>query len=431
MKKTILPILCLFFFAKSIAQSNKDIANVYIKRAWEKYNNIENKEESLIDFNKAITYLDTIEDLDIAKLGAYIHFKVGDFEKSKNYAEQYFTINGDNKTEEYVEFVELYVNINEEIEAAEAARLAEEKRLEEERLLKEKEIRRIEYLTQTWTDKSRALSLKVDSVYSFNKNNLAIYTKGENFGILNDKGVVIVKADKYKDFISYDGFIILKDKKEEPTKIYCFDSKKKQGFLLPNIAGFNTLSTNYGQIMLPRGNGMLVAYPNNSSKPVVYDLNSKEIVKTAIDEEFLKELKKNDILDKYNKGGEVKINKEWYGLGTHLGGGIFSLDFDKNLRVHSYFCSIDGKVLSVTEDYQFIGPFYNDKFQAIKEDKIYWIDQRGVEVDAAKDEFVTYKGKSKVVKLEEGTYQIMQNDVIILGDEKLETLPDYIKKYSN
>ncbi|MCG1037529.1 hypothetical protein [Polaribacter sargassicola] len=430
MKKTILQLLCLFFFTVSMAQSNKDIANVYIKRAWEKFNNQETKKESLIDFNKAISYLDTIEDLDVAKLGAYIHFEVGDFNESKKYAEQYFLINGENKTEEYVEFVELFVNINEELEAIEAARIAEEKRLEEERLRKEEEIRRIEYLTKTWNDKSNALSLKLDSIYSFNRNKVAVYSKDGNFGILNDKGVIIVKADSYKDFISYDGYIILKDKVKEPTKVYCFNSKNKKGFLLPNISDFNRLSTNYGKIMLPRGNGMLVAYPNNSSKPLVYDLKSKEFKNLTNDLEFLKELKKSDILDKFNKDGEVKINKEWYSLGSFLGGGVFTLSFDKNLKVHSYLCTVDGKVLSAN-DYQFIGPYYKDKFQAIKDGEISWIDLYGVEVDAPKNEFLNYEGISKVVKLSDGVYQIMQNGIIILGEEKLEKLPDYLEKFND
>jgi len=244
-------------------------------------------------------------------------------------------------------------------------------------------------------------------------------------------GAILVNADTYKDVLSYDGYILLKDKAKEPSKIYSFNSKSKEGFLLPNISEFNKLSTNYGQIMLPRANGILIAYPNNSDKPIVYNLNSKEIIKTDNDQDFLKELKKKDIIDKYNKDGEVKINKEWYGLGNHLGGGIFSLSFDKNLEVHSYLLTIDGKVLSVNNDYQFIGAFYNDKFQTIKNGKVYWIDQYGKEVSAAKNEFSDYKGASKVVKLENGVYQIMQDGIIILGDEKLEKLPDYIKKFSN
>jgi len=223
MKKSVLLFLYLFFLSVIVnAQSNKDIANVYVKRAWEKYNDLETRKESLIDFNKAISYLDTIESLDVAKLGAYINYEVGDFAQSKNYAEQYFLIAGENKTEEYDDFVELYVNIKEELEAELAAKIAEEKRLEEERLLKEKEIRRIEYLTKTWKEKSSSLSLNVDNIYPFNENNIAVFSKDGFFGILNDKGAILVNADTYKDVLSYDGYILLKDKAKEPSKIYSF-----------------------------------------------------------------------------------------------------------------------------------------------------------------------------------------------------------------
>lgn len=425
MKKLLLALICLMTFAFTNAQSNKDIANVYIKRSQESLDNLE-VQLSLEHFNKAMKYMDTITSSKVARLGTFIHYELRNFAEAQKLAKQYFVLVKNKKSEEYIELLDLYVNINEELEI----QLAEEKRLEEERIKKEKELKRIDSLKTIWQNKSESLTLKVDSIYKFNKNNLAVFKKGNFYGVISDRGEVVVNANEYQDFLSYDGFIVFKNKAQEPTKIYCYNTNSKSGFLLPYPSDFNTLSTHYGQVMLPRGNGRLVAYPNNSYEPMVYDLNVKKNVKVANLQDLLKNLKKNDVIDKYKKEGEVKIDKIWYDFGGHLGGGIHPLYFNKGYQVHSFLCSVDGKVLNASSKYQYIGAFYNNKFQALKGGQTVWINQNGTQLSAPQDESGVYTGITKVVKLDNGSYQMKQGDFIILGNEKLEKLADFLRSNS-
>lgn len=412
-------------FAVSNAQSNKDIANVYIKRSQESFDNLE-IELSLEHFDKAMKYMDTITSSKVAWLGTRIHYELSNFAEAKGFATQYFNLERNKKSDTYAELIVVYVNIEEELETL----IEEQKKLEEERVRKENELRKIDSLKTVWNDKSNALSIKVDSIYTFTKNNIALYTKNNYFGIINDKGVIIVKADEYKDALSFDGFVLLKNKIQEPTKIYCYNTNNNSGFLLPSVSDFNSLSTHYGKVMLPRGNGRLVTYPNNSYQPMVYDLNVKKTVKISNEQDLFKNLKKNDIIDKYKKDGEVKVNKEWYEFGGHLGGGIHPLYSEDNYQVHSFLCSIDGKVLYTASDYQYIGAFHNNKFQAIKGSETMWINQNGTKVSAAKDESGEYSGNSKVVKIDAGVYQITKDGVIVLGDEKLLKMVDFLREFA-
>jgi hypothetical protein len=422
MKKLLLAFLCLMTFALTYAQSNKDIAGVYVKRSQESLSNLE-VELSLVHFNKAMKYMDTITSSKVAKLGTLIHYELRNYGDALSLAKQYFVLEKNKKTEEYTDFLDLYVNINEEYEA----QLAENKRVEEERIKKEKDLKSIDSLKTIWNNKSESLSLKVDSIYTFNKKNLALFKSNKYYGVITDKGEVLVKADEYLDAVSFDGFFIFKNKEQETTKVYCFNSNDKAGFLLPSPSDFNSLSTHYGKIMLPRGNGRLVAYPNNSYEPMVYDLNVKKNVKVANKQDLFKNLKKNDVIDKYNKDDELKIDKVWYNFGGHLGGGIHPLYLDNNYEVNSFLCSIDGNVLKTTSNYQYIGAFYNNKFQALKDNKTVWINQNGTKVNAPKDESGVYTAGVKVVKLANGTYQLKKDGFIVLGDEKLEKMADFLR----
>ncbi len=426
MKKILLALLCVMTFTVSNAQSNNDIANVYIKRAQESLDNLE-VDASLTHFTKAMKYMDTITSAKVAKLGTFIHYELRNFAEAQTMAKQYFLLSKNKKSTEYTEIIELFVNINEELEA----QLAEEKRLEEERLRKEKELKRIDSLKTIWNNKSDALSIKVDSIYKFNKNNVALYSNKGSFGIIDDNGEILIKADEYIHAISYDGYILLLNKVEESNKIYCFNSNDRSGFDLPSPSDFNSLSTHYGKVMLPRGNGRLVTYPNNSYQPLVYDLNARKMVQISNKEALFKNLKKNDIIDKYNKEGEIKINKVWFDFGGHLGGGIHPLYSNKNYKVHSFLCSIDGKVLSSVSGYEYIGAFHNNKFQVYNDGKTTWVNQNGTKVSAPKDESGSYLGDSKVAKLENGSYQIKKGGVIVLGDEKLEKMIDFLRKFGN
>ena len=428
--------MSLFFaYNLAIAQSNKDIAKVYIKRAHEAMENGINYELALQNFKKAMNYLDTISNKNTASLGASIYFEAHNkrenldeqlrlLELSKSYAKQYFVLEKNKNSDDYDSKLEDFVLINETlIELKEQVEI-----IRKENIRKEKELRRIDSLKSIWTQKSNNLSIKVDSIFNFNKNNLAVFSKGGNFGIINDVGKIQIEANEYKDALAFDGYILLVNNTENPTKIYAYNTANKTGFLIPNISEFNSLSTHYGKVMLPRANGRLVTYPNNSYQPFVYDLNEKKMVTIANDKELFKKLKKADIIDKYNKDGEIKIDKNWYVFGGHLGGGVHPLYIDKDYSVHSFLCSIDGKILMAASDYKYIGPFYNGKLQAIYNGKTSWINQNGTKVNDAKNEAGSYNGSSKVFKMKNGNYQLQKDGVIILGNEKLEKLSDFLRK---
>ena len=438
MKKTILITLLLFLGTYTYSQSDNDIAKVYIKRANEAIEESIDFKSALDNFEKAMKYMDTITDRRIASLGSDIYFenhlkkenlegKLEFLKKAEAFSKQYFALAKNKKLEEYTENVEKSILIKETISEIEN----QIKILEEEKKAREKELRRIDSLKTVWENKSKELSLKVDNISDFNKNNLALFTKNGYYGIINDIGEIIIEANEYKDALSFDGYFLLKNKKEEPNKIYIYNTNSNKGFLLPNVSEFNTISTHYGQVMLPRGNGRVVTYPNNSYQPMVFDLNVQKVVRVQNEKELFKKLKKGDIIDKYNKDGEIKINKKWYDFGGHVGGGIHPLYFNKNYEVHSYLCSIDGKILLTASDYKYIGPFHNNKIQAIYNGETTWINQNGTKVSEAKDDSGKYAGKSKLKKLENGSYQIIRDGIIILGQEKLEKMSDFLRKYSN
>ena len=424
MKKLLLALFCAAFFSTSYAQNDEDIANVYIKRANAVIEESIDFKEALVLFEKAMKYMDTITKPSVANLGARIYFELENYREAQRYSKQYFIISKNKKTEEYLQQLDLFVSINEELEL----QIEEELRVEEENKRKAKELKRIDSLKTVWQNTSKRLSVKVDSIYKFNINNYALYSKGGKFGIINDKAEVIIEANEYQYSISYAGFILLQNKEIEPTKIY-FNSNNATGALLPNPSDFNALSTNYGKVMLPRSNGRLVAYPNNSYEPMVYDLNQNKIVKVSNKEQVFKDLKKNDIIRKYNNDDEVKVDKEWYAFGGHLGGGIHPLYFENNYKVHAYLCSVDGTMLFATSSYDYIGAFHESKAQAIKGNSVSWINQNGTKVSESKDRMAKYAGNSKVVKLEKGVYQIFKDGVIVKGTETLEKMPEFLRKF--
>jgi len=422
MKKIILLLLVLSANV-SFSQSDADIANVYIKRATESAEGLR-YEESIEYFEKALKYKDTITKPSVAYLGMLIYFETKNFEAAHDYAKQYFVVAKNKKTEEYLETLDTYVTITERLEE-----IAELKRQEEvERLRKEKELARIDSLQTVWKQNSGRLSIKADSIYSFNKNSLAIYQKDNSFGIIDDLGNIIIEADEFKNADAFDGYIVLTNKKENPTKVFSFNTSTKKGFTLPKASEFNTTSTNYGQVMSPRANGSLVMYPNNSLKTMVYDVNEKNFVEVLELKELLKSLRKTDKIEKSNSDNQVRLDKEYYNFGGHIGGGIHPLYTD-DFSLYGYLFSVNGKVLSASE-YGYLGAFEGEKVQAINGKKIVWLNQQGDEITAPKSKFSEYEGLSKVSRIENGNYQINQDGIIVLGEEKLIQMEEFIKKNS-
>ena len=426
MKKLLFTLGILLMNLSFFGQSNEEIAGVYIRKAQNNYSNLE-IDDADKNFAKAIKLLDTIKKPDVARLGALIKFELNEFEEAKKYAKQYFVLVKNKKTEIYTQLLDLYVTIEEELEKIEL----EKQKQEKAKLAREKEIRRIDSLKTVWKNRSDALTLQFESIQAFNKYGVSVFQKGEFFGAMNDLGTVLVQPNTYKDVKSFDGFILFLNKKENPTKIYCFNSKTKKGFLLPNIADFNTLSTHYGKVMLPRGNGRIITYPNNSLKALVYDITSKKFVNVSNQKELFKDLKKTDKIEKYNKEDQVRIDKVWYDFGGHIGGGIYPL-YLPDFTLSGFLCGIDGKVLTASE-YNNLGAFYNGKAHVANGSESFWVNQNGAKVTAAANEAGNYSGNSVLVRLESGGYQIHQeiNEVkfIILGDEKLEPLEDFLRKH--
>lgn len=426
MKKIFLTLICVLFFCTSHAQNRSEFAKVYIKRA-----NIAMEEKAdasgaIVLFEKAMTFMDTITKSNVAKLGCIIYFKVDNFRKSSEYSKQYFALVKNKNSEEYMAQLEMAVTLSEKLEK----QIADEKKIEEEKQRIARQLRRIDSLKVIWNKTSEKLSFKADSIYEFNVNNYALYRLNDKFGIINDKAEIIIEAKDYQASISYEGYIILKNKETAPTVIYCFNTNLASGFLLPSPADFNSLSTNYGKVMFPRADGRLVTYPSNSFAPMVYDLNQNEIVKVSNREQVFKYLKQKGVIRKYNKEGEVRIDKNWYTFGGHLGGGIHPLYFQTNSNVHAFLCSIDGTLLLSSKGYEYIGAFYDNKAQVIKDATISWINQNGTKISDVKDKMAEYTGNSKIVKLEDGFYQVFKDGIIVKGDDTLEKLPDFLRKFN-
>jgi len=426
MKKTLFILVFILSSTFFHGQTNEEIAGVYIRKAQKNYSNIE-IDEAAKNFNKAIKLLDTVNRASIARLGTLIQFELQNYDEAKKYARYYFKLVKNRKSEDYTQLLDLYVTIEEELEKIEIEKLKQENA----RLAREKEAKRIDSLETVWQKKADALTLDITDIGVFNKNNVSVFKNGAFVGIIDHLGNVIVKADTYKAVKRYDGFILLLDKSKEPTKIYSYNTHTKSASLLPSISAFNTLSTHYGDVMMPRGNGTIVTYPNNSFKAYIYNVNTRQFAKIADEKALFKELRKANKIDKYNKEGQVKLGKEWFNFGGHLGGGVYVL-YTQDYTLHGFLCSLDGTVLK-TNKYQGIGAFHNGKYHVINEDESYWVNQNGTKVTDPTNETGTYTGNSKIVSLEKGGFQIHQiidgYNYIILGSEKLEFLEDFLRKH--
>lgn len=425
MKKQLLSIFFATFFCSFYAQNKSEIAKVYINRANNAIEESIDYKEALELFEKAMKYMDTVTKPSVADLGAKIYFELENYRQAQKYSKQYFLLAKNKNSETYQQQLELFVTIDEKLKE----QIERERILEEERIKKSKELKRIDSLKSIWKKTSMDMALKVDSVYNFNANNYALFSKEGKFGVINDKAEIILEAKEYTNAINFAGYFLLLNKSKEATKIYSFNTNSGTGILLPNPSDFNALSTHFGKVMLPRENGRLITYPNNSYEPLVFDLNQGKIVKISNKEDLMKDLKKNDVLRKYNKDGEVKVDKDWYLFGGHLGGGIYPLYVEGDYNVKAFLCSVDGTMLYADSKYDYIGSFHDNKAQAVKGDTISWVNQNGTKVSNAKDSKANYKGDSKVFKVEDGIYQILKNGVIINGDKKLEKLPEYLRKF--
>jgi len=427
MKQILFAIVILLSSNFLTAQSDKEIADVYLKKAKDNYAKLET-EKALSNFNKAVKLLDTITKSDQARLGVLIHYELMDYKEAFKYAKWYFKLVKNKRTKNYQQLLELYVDIKDELDK----QLADEKQLEAERLKKEKKMQRLASLKKTWQTELNTMALEADSIYAFDKNNIALFKKSEYYGVVNDKGVVLLEADNYKAAYHFDGYIILMNKAENPTKIYCFNVQKKLSYQLPDISAFSQLSTHYGHVMLPRGNDKLVAYPNNSSKVMVYDLPTQKFVPFQDQKTLFKQLQKKKAISSFNKDAELKISKKWYRFGGVLGGGVIPLYNKEDYSISAYLCAIDGRKLE-SSVYNFIGYFYNDRLQADTNGTTFWINQNGTKVSAPANENGMYNGLSKTEKYKDNLYVFHKNKdgkkIFISGNKELLNQADYIKSH--
>lgn len=421
-------ILLLFIGIKSYAQTNEEIASIYIKKTEANLESLK-FEEALSNYNKAIKLLDTITKPKVARLGMLINYEMANYNDSKKFAKQYFTLQNNKTSEEYMSSLELYVELEEKITAIEE----EKKHQEKLRLAREKELKRIDSLKKVWANKADALSFEADSIYAFNKNNSAVFAIKNKYGVVNNKGKILVKPN-YGYFLDYDGYIVFTDKKEEPKSVYVFNSNTSALQKVLPIMDFNGNSTHYGKVTLPRGNGRLVMYPNNSTKTLVFDIETNKNVRIADIKNLLKSLKKNDKIDKYDDDERtVRVHKEWYSFGSHLGEGVYTLYTTESKKLYGYLITktdAEDPVVVKATTYKNLGVFYNGKAQAVKDGKIVWVNKTCSEVSAPKNEKGVYTGDIKATKLKEGKYQFKQNGFIVKGDEKLGKIADFLRENS-
>ncbi|WP_299099149.1 hypothetical protein [uncultured Winogradskyella sp.] len=423
MKSKITILILAFLLPISLfAQTNSEIADVYVKRSEAFFFNSD-MDRSLEIFNKALKYMDSVPNSRVAKLGTLIHFEHKQFFEARSYAKWYFDLEEDKTTEDYQFMLETYVNIQEEIDN----HIEAQKQLEIKRLREDKEARRIDSLKSLWKSKSKEFVVEIDSIYKFNTYNLAVFAKDGQLGIMNDLGEVVEKPQDFNHHISYDGYVLLLDKPSNPTKIYAYHYKSKEGFLLPSVSEFNSSSTHYGKVMLPRANGLLVTYPNNANKAFIYNLQSKSLMASTNLKEFLKTLKKNDIIEKF-KDEEIRINKLWLTLGNEIGAGFYEL-YENDER-YGYLNTSDGKIYDVSY-YNFLGGFNNGNFELIENGKRFWLNTDGVRRETNNNEDGKYQGNSRFVKQPDGNYYILQNrdgkDYLIIGKNALLNKEQFVK----
>lgn len=418
MKNTLF-FLSIFCLNISFAQTNEEIAGVYIKKADREFtsNNISDAEKH---FNKAVILLDTIKNEEVDRLGTLINFRLGNLMVAQQYAKHYFKISSKKDSLKYEQQLELYVTIEEKLDSIskvnEAQRLAQ--------IARNKELKRIDSLKMVWKKQANRLTLDIEKVLPFDKNGFAIYKKGDFYGILSDNGSIIIPADTYKDVKSFDGYTLLLDQKQNPYEILCFNAKTKESFKLPELNQFNKIATHFEHVSLPRGNGKLITYPNNSTKTLVYDLNTKSIEVQNYDKDFLKSLKKEDKISSY-KEGLVKINKVWYYFGGAIAPGIYTLYQQETSKFYGYLFHFDGRVVA-KDEFGYFGTLHKNKIQAKNKDQNIWLNTNVQSTEAPENESGNYSGKTKVLQLQNGKIQFKQDKIIILGDKTLDSLNDFL-----
>ncbi|CAL2104906.1 conserved exported hypothetical protein [Tenacibaculum sp. 190524A02b] len=426
--------IVLFLLSLTLyGQTNEEIAGVYFKKAQKAIEAIDYK-LAKANFDKGVSKLDTISNANIAELGTFIYYELKGFQKAKYYAKQFFTLFKNKSTDRYDQMLELYVEIEEEVLKKEE----EEKKLLEEKLRKEKELRRIDSLKNVWKKKEEKFTLYLDTIFSFNSYGVALYKKDGWLGVIDDNGERLVEEKNYKDAVFFEGYLLLKNKVKEPSKIKVLKLQTKEDFLLPKPSVFFDDIDNYGVVTMPRGNGNLVMYMGKVLKTLIYDLEERKKIKADDIEGYLKKLKKNDKIDRFDdEDGKwsVKINKEWYVLGEALGGGVYSLYKEKEKNENESFFGYmftenkeeKAKLLAVSQT-GFLSSFYKRALRSFgREEGDIWYSEKGKE-KKYEEENEGYKGKTKIKRLDKKRYQLIKEGKVFIKEKTLEKIEDFLKR---
>lgn len=414
----------LFFITTSIfAQSNTEIANIYLIKSEENLA-ADNVDQSLVYFEKAKKLFGKDTSPKVEQLGTMIYYNLEDFEKSKEHAKRYFTLEKDKKSEKYQEILYLFVELEEKIE--------EQRKVDEEiaqrELLREKEENRLDSLKNVWLTKANDLLFEADSIYAFDKNGIAVFKSVKGyFGVVDVSGSELVAPNQNSSFSHFDGYVILKEGfANQSTKITVLNTTTKQVSELPSVKEFNNLSTHYGKVMLPRENGVLVTYPNNSTRVAVYNLNSNTLMAPGNMTQQYDLWKRKDAIKKYNKQNQIKIEKEYLNFGGNLSG--FSAFYNES-GVLDCFISVGGNIFS-SSSYSHIGTLTNGFVEVVKPNgNSYWIDENGNESEILVNKNGTYEGAIVLNKKGASKFHfINENNEIIKGNQKLVSQKEFLKQ---
>lgn len=424
------------------SQSNDEIASIYIKRAEKNFND-QKTSEAVKAYTKAMKYIDLSKNTDISipKLGMILFANVNNYAKAKEYSKDYFRLVKDKASDEYLNMLELYVDIVDNLEEAADgnSQVAQTSNNNTQVSTNNTNTRKdynsnstpqevvSERVKSTYTprkeggytqqelaeDKAYPSTIIADKTYPFNANGIAVFEKSGRLGLINDQGRVFLYPEEYNDFVEYDGYIILKNRKESATKLYCFNSNINFGFILPPVREFNSLSSTYGTVMKPRGNGILITYPNNSLDVLKFDLNRGEYIKkpTAIElVKSLEELGENDIEYKIDEAKdllEVKMGEEWVVLGSPLGGDIYPLFRRNDYSIYGYaFNKSDGD--SEKRVMRNLGSYYDGKIQASTSKESWWLDKSSRAINTEQIKVEKYKGDAEIIRVSAGTYKVQR-----------------------
>lgn len=433
MRKTVLLYLILFLSIGVYSQTNQEIANVYFKKAEEAIGKIDFS-SALENFNKGIGIIDEVQRPRIAHMGTFINYELKMYDDAMLYAKKYFSLSPSNSSDDYNQMLEMYAFLQERFSQKEQERRkkeAERLKKEKEKLEKEKELKKIDSLKTEWQKLSKNFILEVDSIHKFNKRGITIYKKGRFYGVINDKGNIIKKAEKYRYAFQNEGYIVLLDKKNNTRRGYIYEVESDEDYELPPAYRFDKNSSYYSKVTLPRGNGRMVLYPESSLKTIVYDIGLEKPVEIANIKDLFRQLRKEDKIDKSDrKERTVKVNKDWYSLGNYLGGGVYSLYVTETKEIYGFL------ITNVEEDYMvlkyndvgYLGAFYKNKLQAIKGNKTTWITDIGEEGSKPKSDYFDYDGGVEVEKIENGKYHLKKNGSIFLKGKTLNSMADYLRK---